>query len=123
MLKIGWFSTGRGEGSRGLLRFVHERLESEGIDARIDYVFSNRAPGEAEGSDEYFKLVADYGLPLITHSSAKFRRGKGGRFTDHRAEFDAEILELLSAASGRTSVSWRATCSSPAQRSAGRCRC
>ena len=96
MLKIGWFSTGRGEGSRGLLRFVHERLESEGIDARIDYVFSNRAPGEAEGSDEYFKLVADYGLPLITHSSAKFRRGKVGRFSDHRAEFDAEILELLS---------------------------
>ena len=96
MLSIGWFSTGRGEGSRGLLRFVRERLESQGVDARIDFVFSNRAPGEAEGSDEYFRLVADYGIPLITHSSARFRRRAGGAFADHRAEYDAEVLELLS---------------------------
>ena len=96
MLRIGWFSTGRGEGSRGLLRFVHERLSAEGIDARIEFVFSNRAPGEAEGSDEYFRLVQEYGLPLITHSSAAFRRRKGGRFADRRAEYDAEALEALS---------------------------
>ena len=96
MLSIGWFSTGRGEGSRGLLRFVRERLESQGVDARIDFVFSNRAPGEADGSDEYFRLVADYGIPLITHSSARFRRRAGGPFADHRAEYDAEVLELLS---------------------------
>ncbi len=94
MLRIGWFSTGRGEGSRGLLRFVHQRLS--GIDARIDFVFSNRAPGEAEGSDEYFRLARHYGLPLITHSSAAFRKRMGGRFADHRAEYDAEVRELLS---------------------------
>ena len=93
MLRIGWFSTGRGEGSRGLLRFVYERLAD--IDARIDFVFSNRAPGEAEGSDEYFRLVREYGLPLITHSSAEFRRRRGGRFAGHRAEYDAEVMELL----------------------------
>ena len=96
MLRIGWFSTGRGEGSRGLLRFVTEHLASEGIDARIEFVFSNRAPGEAEGSDEYFRLVAEFETPLITHSSADFRRRSGGRFADHRAEYDAEVLELLS---------------------------
>lgn len=95
MLNIGWFSTGRGEGSRGLLRFVQERLAPERLDARIDFVFSNRAPGEAEGSDEYFRLAQQYGLPLITHSSAEFRRRRGGRFADHRAKFDAEVLELL----------------------------
>ena len=94
MLRIGWFSTGRGEGSRGLLSFVHQRLGD--IDARIDFVFSNRAPGEAEGSDEYFRLVQHYGLPLITHSSAAFRRRAGGRFADHRAEYDAEVQGLLS---------------------------
>ena len=93
MLRIGWFSTGRGEGSRGLLRFVYERLAD--IDAGIDFVFSNRAPGEAEGSDEYFRLVQQYGLPLITHSSAAFRRRKGGRFADHRAEYDSEVQQLL----------------------------
>ena len=94
MLRIGWFSTGRGEGSRGLLRFVYERLAD--IDARIDFVFSNRAIGEAEGSDEYFRWVRHYGLPLITHSSSAFRRKKGGRFAGHRAEYDAEVQELLS---------------------------
>ncbi len=96
MLRIGWFSTGRGEGSRGLLRFVRERLESEGINARIDFVFSNRDHGEAEGSDEYFRLVADYGIPLFTHSSAAFRSRTGGRFADHRAAYDSEVLDLLS---------------------------
>ncbi len=95
MLRIGWFSTGRGEGSRGLLRFVHEHLISEGIDATIEFVFSNRAPGEAEGSDEYFRLVGKYGLPLITHSSAEFRRRSGGRFADSRGRFDSEVLDLL----------------------------
>jgi folate-dependent phosphoribosylglycinamide formyltransferase PurN len=95
MLRIGWFSTGRGEGSRGLLRFVHDRLQSEDVDACIDFVFSNRAPGEAEGSDEYFRLVREFGLPLITHSSTEFRRRGGGRLADRRAEFDAEVLELL----------------------------
>ena len=93
MLRIGWFSTGRGEGSRGLLRFVCERLAD--IDARIDFVFSNRAPGEAEGSDEYFSLVQGYGLPLVAHSSSTFRRRRGGRFSDHRAEYDAEVMGLL----------------------------
>ena len=95
MLSIGWFSTGRGEGSRGLLQFVHERLLSEGIDARIEFVFSNRAPGEAAGSDEYFRLVREYDLPLITHSSAEFRRHRRGRFADRREEYDAGVLERL----------------------------
>ena len=74
---------------------MHEHLQSDGIDAGIDFVFSNRAPGEAEGSDEYFRVVEEYGLPLITHSSADFRKRNGGRFAERRAEFDAEVLEKL----------------------------
>ena len=76
-----------------MLRFVHDRLAD--IDARIDFVFSNRVFGEAEGSDEYFRLVKKYDLPLVTHSSAEFRRRMGGRFTDHRSRYDAEVQELL----------------------------
>ncbi len=75
------------------MRFVGERLAD--IDARIDFVFSNRAPGEAEGSDEYFRLAQNYGLPLITHSSAAFRRRKGERFAAYRAEYDDEVMERL----------------------------
>ncbi|CUV03054.1 MAG: hypothetical protein FI708_02015 [SAR202 cluster bacterium] len=95
MLNIGWFSTGRGEGSRGLLNFVQKRLAETGANARISFAFSNRARGEAEGSDEYFALVDGYGIPLITHSSTEFRKQTGGRFSDHREEFDQQVTDKL----------------------------
>ena len=96
MLRIGWFSTGRGEGSQGLLRFVYERLAAGAVDASIDFVFSNREPGEAEGSDRFFELAHSYGLPLFTHSSTKFRRRTGGRLAGRRDEYDAEVRLALS---------------------------
>ncbi len=95
MLRIGWFSTGRGEGSRGLLRFVQERIMSGKLDAQIEFVFSNRAPGEAEGSDEYFQLVNGYDLPLHTLSSSQFRRTRGGSLANHRDEFDRLVMHQL----------------------------
>jgi len=97
MLNIGWFSTGRGEGSRGLLNFVQKRLAETGANARISFAFSNRARGEAEGSDEYFALVDGYGIPLITHSSTEFRKQTSGRFSDHREEFDKQVTDKLAA--------------------------
>jgi phosphoribosylglycinamide formyltransferase-1 len=95
MLSIGWFSTGRGEGSRGLLNFVQKRLVETGADARINFVFSNRERGESDGSDGFFKLVDGYGIPLITHSSAAFRRAVGGPFSVHRDEFDQQVMDKL----------------------------
>ena len=96
MLRIGWFSTGRGEGSRGLLNFVQKRLKETGADAHISFVFSNRERGEADGSDEFFKLVDSYGIPLVTHSSSAFRKTVGGPFSAHREEFDQQVMEKLS---------------------------
>ena len=95
MLNIGWFSTGRGLGSRGLLSFVQKRLIETGADARIDFVFSNREPGEADGSDGFFKLVDSYGIPLITHSSSVFRKTVEGPFSAHREEFDQQVMDKL----------------------------
>ena len=95
MLTLGWFSTGRGEGSRGLLRFVQERILRRQLEAEIQFVFSNREPGEAEGSDEFFRLVQGYEIPLVTFSSSHFRRAKGGRFSQHREEYDQEVMRLL----------------------------
>ena len=95
MLQLGWFSTGRGPGSRGLLTFVQERILRGEIDARIQFVFSNREPGEHEGSDEFFKLVRGYGLPLVTHSSRRFRRTVGADFASHRSEYDQQVMERL----------------------------
>ncbi len=95
MLSIGWFSTGRGAGSRGLLDFVQKRLIETGADARISFVFSNRGRGEAEGSDEFFELVDSYGIPTVTHSSAAFRKATGGPFSAHREEFDQQVIDKL----------------------------
>ncbi len=98
MLRIGWFSTGRGEGSRGLLQFVADAIGAGKLDATIEFVFSNREPGEAEGSDAFFELVRSYGFPLITLSSARYRREHGGGpMSRHRDGYDREALELLSA--------------------------
>ena len=95
MLTVGWFSTGRGEGSLGLLRFIQDRIHSGEIDANIQFVFSNRDAGEAEGSDRFFQQVNSYGLPLVTYSSQKFRRSLDGSFADHRLEYDQEVMARL----------------------------
>ena len=97
MLNVGWLSTGRGEGSLGLLRFVQDRILDGKLDARIQFIFSNRAPGETEGSDRFFAQVNEYGLPLVNVSSAAFRRGRSGPFTRHRDEYDRQVMDLLSA--------------------------
>ena len=96
MLNIGWLSTGRGEGSRGLLSIVQDRILRGDLDARIDFVFSNREAGEADGSDQFFGLVKEYGLPLVNLSSAKFRRARQGLFAAHREEYDGQVMDLLS---------------------------
>ena len=99
MLNIGWFSTGRGEGSRGLLRFVQERINRGQLDARIRFVFSNRDRGQAPGSDQFFRLVDGYGIPLVTRSSARYRRSRsssGLGWAALRPEYDRLVLEDLS---------------------------
>ena len=96
MLRVGWFATGRGEGSRGLLRFVADAIADGRLDARIEFVFSNREPGEAEGSDAFFDLVRSCGFPLVTLSSARYRRERGGGpMSRNRVGFDREVMRLL----------------------------
>lgn len=98
MLKLGWFSTGRGEGSRGLLHLAHDQIASGYLPAIIQFVFCNRDPGEAEGSDQFQALVRSYGLPLVTLSSQRFRRERGARSFDHvREEFDRQAIQRLEA--------------------------
>ena len=95
MLNLGWFSTGRGPGSRALLSTVHEAIQSGRIHARISFVFSNRAPGEAQGSDQYFALASSLGLTVVHHSSRTFRRQWTGDPTQWRAAYDDEISNLV----------------------------
>lgn len=99
MLSVGWFSSGRGEGSKGLLRSVQNQILEGKINASIRFVFSNREPGESVGSDSYFELVRSYGIPLITFSSKNFHRAQQESSTDRRIEYDRKVMQLLRASS------------------------
>ena len=95
MLRIGWFSTGRGPGSLGLLDHVQGLIAANRLDARMEFVFTNREPGEAEGSDRFLRRVRGYGLPLVYHSSRKARRALGGPISEHRYEYDRQVISRL----------------------------
>lgn len=109
--KIGWFSTGRGPGSRNLLKTILENIASGIINAKISFVFCSREEGEAEGSDLYLKMVKDQGLNLISFSSRKFKpemrkQGKDDPsiMRQWRIEYDREIMSLLNQQSSDVNV-------------------
>ena len=95
MLRVGWFSTGRGEGSRGLLKFIQQQIVHGQLDAELQFVFSNRNRGEYAGSDSFQDLVDHLSLPLVTFSSAQFRKNTGVPLSQNRDLYDHEIIKLL----------------------------
>lgn len=93
MIRIGWFTTARGPGSRGFFEAVHGAIEAGQLDARFEYVFSNRERGEGDASDSFFDRVRDLGIPLVNLSSGRFRREHGGGpWAGHRNAFHAEAM-------------------------------
>ena len=73
MYQLGWFSTGKGKGSRGLLQTVQDSIESGELEAEIAFVFCSREYGETEATDIFLKMVEDYQIPLVTFSYRKFK--------------------------------------------------
>jgi len=102
MLRIGWFSTGRGEGSKGLLRAAMDAIRKGDLKAEIAFVFCNRERGEAEPTDHFFDLVQSYGLPLVTLSYSRYRRERnlpvvrlGESLLPWRRDYDREVARLV----------------------------
>lgn len=102
MLAIGWFSTGRDEAARQLLQIVHQKILSDEIKGKVDFVFSNREPGESKQSDLFFALVRSYHIPLICYSYKEFKALKGisnertGELVPKwRLEYDREVMKRL----------------------------
>jgi folate-dependent phosphoribosylglycinamide formyltransferase PurN len=102
MLRIAWFTTARGEGSRNLFTSVMDRIVSGDLDVEIAVVFSNRERGEAPATDSFFDLVAEYGIPLVTLSSVAFRKARGGPrsrpgepLPAWRSAYDDQVVRLL----------------------------
>lgn len=94
MYKLGWFSTGRGEGSRGLLEKTVAAMRTGYLPAEVAFVLCNRDPGEHQGSDAFMRLVKDYGFPLICLSSSRFRQGLG-QDPEWRVKYDREVMKRL----------------------------
>ena len=97
MLELGWFSTGRGQGSQGLLKMVVDAIQKKKLDARIIFVFCNRENGEHPGSDLFMEMVREYQIPLISFSSQEFRRNqKASSISMVREAYDREVMDRLS---------------------------
>lgn len=101
-LRIGWFATGRGEGSRNLLRAAVDAIREGRLDAEIAFLFCNRDPGEFEATDIFLEQARSYGIPVITLSSRKFRRahdgaraGPGEPLPEWRHAYDRQVASML----------------------------
>ena len=103
MYQLGWFSTGRGKGSRGLLKAMHDSIESGETDASIAFVFCSREYGETEPTDSFLRMVEEeYRIPLVTFSYQKYKAksGSSGGVPDEdwpswRLDYDREVMSRL----------------------------
>ncbi len=100
--KIGWFSTGRGEGSKALLKAAHDAIQTGELDAEIEFVFCSRERGETEPTDRYLDMVRDYVIPLVSFSYQKYRAKSGMPSPDlsqplpqWRIDYDKEVIKKL----------------------------
>ena len=95
-LRLGWFSTGNGEGSYGLLKAALDAINSGELNARIEYVFCNREPGQMAGSDRFIEFAKSSGIPVVTLSSRRFRREHDNRpWSELREDFDRAVIDLI----------------------------
>lgn len=101
-LRVGWFTTARGAGSRGMFEAVRAAIDVGTLDARFGVIFCNRERGEDATTDEFLALAGDAGIPVVTLSSVRFRREHGGErsrpgapLPAWRDAFDAEVARLL----------------------------
>lgn len=107
MYSLGWFTTAKGQGSRNLLTAVQDKIVRGQIDARIEWIFLSREPGESPETDKFIELVKGYGIPLVCFSYKKYRdqlkaprpdhvEGLGeGRLPEWRLDYDREVLKRL----------------------------
>jgi phosphoribosylglycinamide formyltransferase 1 len=100
--KIGWFSTGRGAGSRALLRTTCDAVKSGELDAEIEFVYCARERGETEPTDRYLDMVEEYGIPLVSFSYQKYRAMRAMPSPDlsqplpqWRIDYDKEVIKRL----------------------------
>jgi phosphoribosylglycinamide formyltransferase-1 len=94
--KLGWFSSGRDEAARELLTVVYDAISESFIKAEFDFVFSNREEKQSSESDAFFRLVEDYGIPLVQFSSKYFEpEMRKQNILEWRRAYDREVMNRL----------------------------
>ena len=100
--KLGWFATGRGEGSRGILKAVQESIFAGELNAEIEFVFCNREHGETDATDIFLEMVEGYGIPLVNFSYKMYKAILGASNPDPaqpmpqwRIDYDREVIKRL----------------------------
>ncbi len=103
-LRIAWFASARGTGSRGLFNTVRAAIAEGRLDAEIVCVVCNREHGQSANTDAFLDDVERDRIPLIARSSGEWRRAVGGAISDPaaalapwRRDFDAYLYERLAA--------------------------
>ena len=92
-LRIGWFTTANGPGSRGMFTAVLEAIRSGALTAKFEFVFVNRDRGQTAPTDSFMDLVEVNDIPLVTLSSLEFKRANGNApWNQLRDAFDRAIL-------------------------------
>jgi phosphoribosylglycinamide formyltransferase-1 len=100
--KIGWFSTGRGAGSKGMLQATYSAIKSGELKANLEFVYCSREYGETEPTDQYLDVIKEYGIPLVSFSYQKYRKMRNMPNPDlneplpqWRIDYDNEVLKRL----------------------------
>jgi phosphoribosylglycinamide formyltransferase-1 len=82
---------------------VRAAIDDGTLDARISFVFSNRARGEDPVTDEFFAQIDADGTPLIAISSVAFRKSANGErsqagapLPQWRSDYDREVATAIS---------------------------
>jgi phosphoribosylglycinamide formyltransferase-1 len=99
-LRLGWFSTGRDEAARNLLKTVHDDLKASTARATIEWIFCHREIGDGPENEEsrerrlFFRLADELRIPVKTLSHVRFMpelRKKGLAESPSAAEASANL--------------------------------
>ncbi len=101
-LRLAWFATARGTGSRGLFEGARDAIAAGRLDAELAVVFCNRERGQSANTDAFLDAVTAAGVPLVAISSGAWRKRVGGEVSlpaeaiaPWRHDFDRAVWEAI----------------------------
>ena len=82
-MKLAYFTSARGTGSRNLFQTTMSAIKSGYLNAEIVCVVCNREQGQSAFTDAFFNEVQRHNIPLITQSSLHWRKRVRGEITQN----------------------------------------